>query len=80
MVIGEEPPEAVSPPGFEITVKTVTGKPPLPPSVNAIVAWPFPRVAELIVGASGTVAGITALLAVDVALVPTSLVAVIVKV
>lgn len=45
-----------------------------------IVASPLPRVAVPIVGASGTVAGVTELLAVEDALVPRALVAVTVKV
>lgn len=45
-----------------------------------IVASPLPRTATTFVGASGTVAGVTELLAVEEALAPTPLVAVTVKV
>ena len=49
-------------------------------AVKVIVASPLPRVAVPIVGASGTVAGVTALLALDTVLVPTALLAVTVNV
>ena len=48
--------------------------------VNVTEAWVFPRVAVPIVGASGTVAGMTVLDAADAALVPMVLVAVTVQV
>jgi hypothetical protein len=55
-----------------------------PPSLrgaeNVIVASPFPRVAVPIIGAPGTAAGVTELLVPDEELVPTTLVAVTVKV
>ncbi len=47
---------------------------------KVMVASSLPRVAITLVGALGVVAGVTALLAAELALVPTSLVAVIVKV
>jgi len=49
-------------------------------AVKLIVALPFPAVAVPIVGAPGTVAGVTLLEAADAAPVPTPLVAVTVKV
>ncbi len=49
-------------------------------ALKVIVASPFPRVAVPMVGASGTVAGVTALLVPDEILVPFAFVAVIVKV
>ena len=56
----------------------------LPPfeagAVKLTVAWAFPPVAVPMVGAPGTVAGITAFEAADAAPVPTELVAVTVKV
>jgi hypothetical protein len=80
-VIGDEPPLAVNPPGLEVTVYEVIVEPPLNPGAeNVIVASPFPRVAVPIIGASGTVAGVTELLAEDADPVPTSFVAVTVKV
>jgi hypothetical protein len=48
--------------------------------VNEIVASPFPRTAVTLVGAFGTVAGVTALLVADAVLVPKLLLAVTVKV
>lgn len=48
--------------------------------MKVIVACPFPRVAVIPVGALGVVAGVTALLATELALVPTIFVAVTVKV
>jgi hypothetical protein len=49
-------------------------------AVKVMVACPLPRVAVIPVGAFGVVAGVTALLAAELALVPTILVAVTVKV
>ena len=54
--------------------------PVLPGAVNVTVAWVLPPVAVPMVGAPGTVAGVTADVALDAAPVPTSLVAVTVKV
>jgi hypothetical protein len=48
--------------------------------VNVIVALPLLLVAVPIIGASGTVAGVTELLALDAVLVPTAFVAVTVNV
>ena len=49
-------------------------------AVNEIVACPFPLTAVTPVGASGIVAGVTELLVLEAILVPTSFVAVTVKV
>ena len=80
-MIGEAPPEAVKPPGLDVTVYEVIAEPPLlTGGVKVTVASPLPRVAVPIVGASGTVAGTTELLVPDEELVPTAFVAVTVKV
>jgi hypothetical protein len=81
MVIGDEPPVAVNPPVFEVTVYPVIAAPPLfVGAVNVIVACPFPAVALTPVGAFGTVAGTTELLVPEDVLVQTAFVAVTVKV
>lgn len=81
IVIGDEPPVAVKPPVFELTVYSVIAEPPLfPGAENVIVACPFPATATTLVGAAGTVAGTTELLVPDWVLVPTALVATTVKV
>jgi hypothetical protein len=49
-------------------------------AVNVTVASALPLTAETLVGAPGTVAGVTALLALEAVPVPTALVAVMVKV
>jgi hypothetical protein len=80
-VIGDALPVPVKPPGLEVTVYEVIAEPPLNTGgVNVIVAWPLPLVAVPIVGASGTVAGVTELLALEADPVPTALVAVTVNV
>ena len=80
-VNGDDPPVAVNPPGLEVTVYEVIADPPFETgALKVIVACPFPRVAVPIVGASGTVAGVTELLAPDAVLVPTEFVAVTVNV
>jgi len=58
----------------------MTDPPVLRGAVKVIVACPLPRVAMRVVGAFGTVAGVTALLDGELALVPILLVAVTVKV
>ena len=58
----------------------IADPPVFPGGVNVIVACPLPRVAVPIVGASGVVAGVTLLLALDAVLVPTAFVAVTVNV
>lgn len=81
IVMGELPPVAVKPPVFEETVYVVIAEPPvLTGALNVMVACPLPAVADPIVGASGTVTGVTELLAVDALLVPSAFVAVTVKV
>ena len=67
-------------PSLDVAVKLVIVEPPSLPGVNVTMALPSPRVAATSVGAPGTVAGITGLLAVEDALVPLALVAVTVKV
>lgn len=80
-VSGDAPPVAVKPPGLDVTVYEVIAEPPLNTGgVKVIVASPSPLVAVPIVGASGTVAGVTELLALEAEPVPTALVAVTVNV
>ena len=55
-------------------------EPPVAPGVNEMVAWPLSDVALTLVGASGTVAGVTEFVVADGVLVPAALVAVTVKV
>ena len=80
-VMGLDVPVAVLPPGFAVTLYEIMG---LPPSevggVKVTVAWAFPAVAVPIVGAPGTVAGVTLFEGLDEGPVPTPLVAVTVKV
>ena len=64
---GDDAPDAVSPPGLDVTVNPVMLEPPVAPAVNAIDACKFPFVTELIVGAAGTVVAGTADDADDVA-------------
>jgi hypothetical protein len=79
-VIGLTVPVAVSPPGLEVAVYPVIDPPPLlDGAVNAKVACALPAVAVPMVGAPGTVAGVTRLDAADGGPVPTELVAVTVK-
>jgi hypothetical protein len=80
-VMGDEPPVAVKPPIFEVTVYVVITEPPFETgALNEMVACPFPETATTEVGAPGVVAGVTALLVEDCVLVPAALVAVTVKV
>ena len=58
----------------------IADPPVLTGGVKLIVACPFHLVAVIAVGALGAVAGVTALLAIELALVPIALVAVTVKV
>ena len=68
--------EQVDPPGDAVTVYPVTAAPPLSAGApNTTSAEPFPRVAVGFVGASGTVAGVTALDADEFGLLPTAFVA-----
>jgi hypothetical protein len=72
---------AVMPLGLEVAVYNVIALPPLDTgAVKATVACVFPRVAVPIVGAPGSVAGVTGSEATDAGPVPTSFVAVTVKV
>jgi hypothetical protein len=81
MTIGDAPPVAVKPPVFEETVYDVMAEPPLlTGGVKVTVAWPLPATALMLVGAFGTVAGVTELLVADGTLVPAKFVAVTVKV
>jgi hypothetical protein len=81
--VDEPPAEAVIPPGDDVTVKLVMAEPPsLDGAVHVTVAWPLPAVAVPMVGALGAVgaAGVTELDAADGGPVPTTFVAVTVKV
>ena len=60
---------------MQLTVKLVTEAPPFELAVNAIVALPLPAVAVPMVGALGTVRGVTDVV-LDALLVPTAFVAV----
>ena len=52
---------AVKPPGEDVTVYPVMALPPSEAdAVNATLAWAFPAVATGLVGAPGTILGITA--------------------
>jgi hypothetical protein len=80
-IIGLAEPVPVKPPGSEVTVYPVIAEPPsLAGAVNVTVACAFPAVADPIVGAPGTVDGVTALEAALTGPVPLALVAVTVKV
>jgi len=77
--MGDAGPEAVAAP--HCTVYEVMAEPPFDAGgVNATVACPMPGVALLIVGAPGTVAGVTLLEGADASPVPTAFVAVTVNV
>jgi hypothetical protein len=68
-------------PGFDVTVYPVITLPPLDEgTVKLTVACAFPAVAVTLVGALGTVAGVTTLDTDDAEEFPTTLVATIVKV
>ena len=68
-------------PGFEVTVYPVIAEPPLlTDAVNITVAWAFPAEAVPIVGAPGTVVGVTEFEGELAALFPIAFVAVTVKV
>ena len=76
-VIGDAPPLAVMPPGEEVTAYEVITAPPFEAGgANETVACALPAVAVPIVGAFGTVAGVTLFEAADAGPVPTALVAV----
>src|SRR5215469_2957797 len=60
-VSGEAGPLAVSPPGDEVTVYDVTGRPPsVTGGLNATVTWWFPGVSVLMDAGPGTSVGVTA--------------------
>ena len=67
-------------PGLAVAVYWVIAEPLFAGAVQEMASWWLPRVAVTLVGASGTVAGITGLEASEAAPVPTPLVAVTVKV
>ena len=72
---------AVWPPMLEVTVYPVMGEPPSKAGADQeTLALLSPIAAATLVGASGTVAGVIELLALDGVLVPVELVAVTVKV
>ena len=80
-VIGLVEPIPVKPPGIEVTVYAIIDEPPLlTGAVNATTAWVFPAVAVPIIGAPGTVDGITEFEAILGELLPFELVAITVKV
>jgi hypothetical protein len=71
----------VIPDGDEVAVNCVMGDPPLlAGALNVTVAWALPAVAAPIVGAPGTVVGVTLLDAADAVPTPTPFVAVTVNV
>jgi hypothetical protein len=78
---GELAPVAVKLPGEEVTVYPVMALPPSEAgAVNATLAWALPAVATGLVGAPGTVLGVTAADATDAREFPAALVATTVKV
>ncbi len=80
-VSGEAGPDAENPPGLQVAVYEVMGDPPsLAGAVNATVACALPGVAVPIVGAPGTVAGVTLFDAAEAGPVPSAFVAVTVNV
>lgn len=80
-VIGVPEPEAVTPPGFDVTVYEVIVSPPVVTGGNhETVACPFPLVAAPINGALGTEMTWTIFEGADGGLIPTALEAVAVKV
>ena len=73
--------ESVPPAGLEVTVYPVIALPPVEAgAMNVTVACVLPRVTVPIVGAPGTVIGVTLFEAPEAALVPITLVAVTVNV
>ena len=75
-VNGLAPPVAVKPPGLDVTVYPVIGLPPSEAgAVKSTVACVFPAVAVPIVGASGTVIGVTLLETPDTGPTPIAFVA-----
>jgi hypothetical protein len=77
---GELAPVAVIPPGEDVTVYPVMALPPLEEgALKATLAWALPAVATGLVGASGTVLGITVPDATEATEFPAALVAKTVK-
>jgi hypothetical protein len=80
-VIGELVPLALNvPPAMHVTAYDVIGEPPSAGALNAIVISALPAMAEPMIGASGTVIGVTLFDGADAGLVPTAFVAVTVNV
>ena len=80
-IMGEVVPVPVKLPGLDVTVYPVIALPPVfTGAINATLACAFPAVATTLVGASGTVAGVTATDAVDATDEPAALVATTAKV
>ncbi len=80
-VIGDDPPVPVNPPGEEVTVYPVIAVPPLlTGAVKDTVADPLPATAETLVGALGTMLGVTELDALEAVEFPAAFVATTVKV
>jgi hypothetical protein len=77
---GEPAPVAVLFSGEDVTVYPVMGLPLEAGTVNATLAWAFPAVATGLVGAPGTVIGVTAADVAEATEFPTALVAKTVKV
>ena len=78
---GDPGPLTVIPPGEDVAVYEVIGKPPFEAgAVNATPACVLPATARVIVGAPGSVAGVTLFEGAEASPVPTALVAVTVKV
>jgi hypothetical protein len=81
MVIGAVVPEALCPPGLDVTAYSVIGLPPFEAGAEKLtVATAMPAFADTSVGAPGTVAGVTPLEGLDGGPVPITFVAVTVKV
>jgi hypothetical protein len=81
MLIGLAVPVAVMLPGLELTVYPVIALPPFDAeTVKETFAWVLPAVADTEVGEPGTPIGVTEFDAVDAGLLPTTLVATVVKV
>src|SRR5688572_30742939 len=80
-MIGELAPLTTIPPGEDVTVYEVTGKPPFDAGgANATRACALPASAATAKGAPGSVAGVTLLEGADSGPVPTAVVALTVKV
>ena len=76
VTIIHEPVPVANCPQLDVTVYCVMVDPPLLTGRSKlIVACPLPRIAWILVGTSGIVAGITTLLTDDISLVPRALVA-----